>query len=743
MCQIGDGNVSKCLTSGLLGVNIEVLSLKEVYVMSKKGNNSKKNTVVWIMGFIVFSLMVSSIVGVFWFLFHDVPVKNKETVSAEKHIVEVIPTTNIMYMIDLVHNGKISAAYFHNENNGKLGVELVEYINKDKSVKDRVYAATGVSSISLEKIHEEVVKNKVPFYWVATLQYPQKTPDLSFYQVATLFIMGVFNFIFSNFLMIVSILISIAILYSFLGNGAKPYDIAQPEDISGDMDDLIGMEDIKTEVLQIADIYNNQELYSKHGIKRPFNIMFSGPAGTGKTKLASYLAKKLELPILFASAANLETGFVAGGAKNLKRIQKEAIALKRCIVFIDEAQTLFMKRGQATVSQSKWADDTPNAFLAILDGVKTVDDAEIIWILASNFDDGNMEMDEAMSRRFQMKINFRLPNHSERKELLSAMLKKKDGELLAEDLNLDYMAEVTSGLAPAIIETIVEKASMLAIQDEMDRKNSSVYDLAEKVSTGEIEYDHAKEMIGKLETPTAKITNDILFKAFERTVIGMTDRETTGEKAEKRKIIAYHEMGHFIVKFHQVMEKTGGNIQEATKLIPVLKISTEAISKSNALGYVLSKQEDVPLYKRDELEDEICNLYGGVASEEVFFGESNISTGSSNDIERATAILHQMIMTLNMYSNSKINYAKLNNVMEIDNNKKQAELEEKSAELYNKTLDIIRTHKDLIEYIAPILIEKFVIDIMEMMSIIEKFYQNKHYTASQEWFNTQKSMLDN
>ncbi|HEX8204090.1 MAG TPA: ATP-binding protein, partial [Isosphaeraceae bacterium] len=120
-----------------------------------------------------------------------------------------------------------------------------------------------------------------------------------------------------------------------------------------------------------------------------FPVHFSGPAGTGKTKLASYLAKELNLPILFHSAANLETGYVAGGSNTLARILSIAKRRKRCIVFLDEAQDLFMKRG----GHRKFDDDTQNTLLAVLDGVRTKSDAEIIWIVASNFNSEQMQMD--------------------------------------------------------------------------------------------------------------------------------------------------------------------------------------------------------------------------------------------------------------------------------------------------------------------------------------------------------------
>ena len=152
------------------------------------------------------------------------------------------------------------------------------------------------------------------------------------------------------------------------------------------------MDDIKAEVAQIRDQYERRLEYAAYGVNKPFNVMFSGPAGTGKTKLASYLAKELNLPILFHSAVNLETGYVGGGANTLSRIVAMAKRRKKCIVFLDEAQDLFMKRG----GHRKFDDDTQNTLLAVLDGVRTKSEAEIIWIVASNFNSEQMQMDEAM-----------------------------------------------------------------------------------------------------------------------------------------------------------------------------------------------------------------------------------------------------------------------------------------------------------------------------------------------------------
>src|SRR5690606_36126291 len=173
---------------------------------------------------------------------------------------------------------------------------------------------------------------------------------------------------------------------------------------------------------------------------------------------------KLDIPLIQASGSGLESGFVGGGSKALTSIYKKACAQGRCIIFLDEAQSLFMPRGRG---ERKWDDDTANTLLGLLDGIKSDEGAGVIWVVASNFDDANSEMDEAMLRRFSVKINFRLPNKSERRELLSVFLsRKEEGCVDWDNVNLDYVAEITGNLSPAVLETVVDRASMIAIEEK-------------------------------------------------------------------------------------------------------------------------------------------------------------------------------------------------------------------------------------------------------------------------------------
>ena len=455
--------------------------------------------------------------------------------------------------------------------------------------------------------------------------------------------------------------------------------VITPDKLKGSMDDLIGMDDIKQEVLHLEDMIRNRDEYQSHNIDKPFNVMLTGPAGTGKTKLVGYLAKRLGLPLISASGSALESGYVGGGSKALNALYRKACAQGRCIIFLDEAQSLFMPRGR---SEKKWEDDTANTLLGLLDGVKSDKGQGVIWVVASNFDDASTDMDEAMLRRFSVKINFRLPNKLERKELLRSFLsRKKDGLVDWSDTNLDQVAEITQNLSPALLETVVERASMLSIQEK------------------------------------TIINTNLLFRAYERATIGLTDRATTLEKTKQRERIALHELGHFFMQIDPWLRQ-GLSLAEVKEKSHLLKISTEAVSKIGALGYVLQSGEDMSLRTLEELERDVVGLYGGVAAEELFYGARGISVGSQNDIEKITKMLNLMVSRLSMYSRSKIDYSQLSK--EVGGEHTLRLVEEKADELYSYTLNAIRDYKLVIESLKDTLMEQYVLSKDAVFALLEE-----------------------
>jgi len=487
------------------------------------------------------------------------------------------------------------------------------------------------------------------------------------------------SFLARNFVGLLLLVLMLFVLRKGMHGMMSSVKVTPPDQLRGSLDDLIGMEDIKREVKHLESMIHNRSIYKSHNIDKPFNVMLTGPAGTGKTKLAGYLARQLNIPLIQSSGSSLESGLVGGGSKTLNSIYKKACAQGRCMIFLDEAQSLFMPRGRG---ERKWDDDTANTLLGLLDGIHSDEGREIIWVVASNFDDINSEMDDAMLRRFSVKINFRLPNKAERRELLKVFLDRKDAKVIAWDrLDLNAVAEVTANLSPALLESVVDRSSMIAIEEN------------------------------------SRIDTDLLFRAFERSAIGLTDRAASAEKYKQRERVALHELGHFFMQIDPLLSQ-GLSLEQVKAQSPLLKISTESVSKLGALGYVLSAAPETGLQTLEEMEQEVMQLYGGVAAEELFFGARGISAGSQNDIQKVTARLELMVNQLSMYSRSKLDYRQLRRDGATDAS--MLELERKADELYARTLKAMASYRHWMTQLKDTLMERYVLSKDEVFDLLEQ-----------------------
>jgi cell division protease FtsH len=556
--------------------------------------------------------------------------------------------------------------------------EAPRYIYKFKNAPQLyVVKVPSTSHLSLER--EVLLKNAIP-YSIARDDYLASHKAVLLDEGQNANTAAALAFAKRHALDIAIIVLLIYVLKFGIPGMGMSASVITPDKLKGSMDDLIGMDDIKQEVLHLEDMIRNRAEYKSHNIDKPFNVMLTGPAGTGKTKLVGYLAKKLNVPLIQASGSALESGYVGGGSKALNALYRKACARGQCIIFLDEAQTLFMPRGRG---EKKWEDDTANTLLGLLDGVKSDKGAGVIWVVASNFDDASSEMDEAMLRRFSVKINFRLPNKSERTELLRSFLKrKKDGLVDWNNLDLNQVAEMTANLSPALLETVVERASMISIQEK------------------------------------AIIDTDLMFRAFERSTLGLTDRATTAEKDKQRERVALHELGHFFMQIDPYL-RAGMSLEEVKEKSHLLKISTESVSKLGALGYVLQSGDDVSLRTLEELEQDVIQLYGGVAAEELFYGARGISVGSQNDIEKATKMMNLMVNRLSMYSRSKIDYTQLKQEGGSGEHTIR-QVEAKSDELYSYTLGAIRDYKAVIESLKDTLLDQYVLSKDAVFALLEE-----------------------
>lgn len=484
---------------------------------------------------------------------------------------------------------------------------------------------------------------------------------------------------------LVLVLIFIFVMIAIQGHAlTNQVDRVDHDDIDDSIDDLVGMADIKQELMQLKDMIDNKEIYSEYGVNKPFNVMLTGPAGVGKTKMARCLAKLLKVPLYYASAASLQSGYVGGGPRTLSKLYKRASKEKRAIIFLDEAETILEDRNQR--NREKYENEASTTLLSLLDGVNSNKENGVIWIVASNFDQHRKPMDEAMLRRFHLKINFRMPNLAERTEIIRRLLTKRSPEKVDQDMKLDYVASITSGMSPASLESLVSRASLIAIQEK------------------------------------TKITDDLMFRAYERVSVGLTDRASTEEMEQKRRVIAIHECGHFIAQLHHTMLHNLGDISRLHKDLNVLKISTESLSNIGALGYVLSRIDDVPLESRREFEERICELYGGMANEEFILGEQAVTAGAKNDIEVVSNLLSMMFSEIGYYSNSKLNFKTLQRAGFDVGQQRFHEITQRAEALYEYTLRVMERYQDLTRIMTNTLMDMYVMTLSDILPVVERFY---------------------
>lgn len=454
--------------------------------------------------------------------------------------------------------------------------------------------------------------------------------------------------------------------------GAK-FDIIMPTAKSKAMEDVIGYQDIKDEIQQIAEIYKHRGLYAEYGVANGFNCLFSGPPGTGKTRMAAALAQLIDAPLISLSGANLETGFVGGGANTLKTIRNKAAALAerhgRCVVFLDEAQNLFMPRGR---SDSRFAENTADTLLAVLDGV-SVKRADVIWVVASNFDESNMAVDPAMMRRFPLKLFFRVPTLIERKAILTHYLGKTR---VQPDLNISSVLGVTEGTSPAMLRNIVEMASLRAAR--------------------------RREPIEAAD----------LMLAWENLHIGFGIREDNPDRQAQRYQVAVHELGHLLIEWREVREQAP-SLEAAFNKLKVLKVSTESLARQGALGYVLSSGSLDMLYTKDRLEWQVRKLYGGRAAEQLILGSNQLSVGATNDIEKATEILFNMAE-----KSALIDIACPVTRSSADEPELREQIQTLARTLYDSTMSLLLEEEACLRRLLPLLMEKHLLTREELKPLL-------------------------
>jgi cell division protease FtsH len=359
-------------------------------------------------------------------------------------------------------------------------------------------------------------------------------------------------------------------------------------------DDVQGVQEAKDEVVEIVDFLKYPERYIELGAKIPKGLLLVGPPGTGKTLLAKAVAGEAGVPFFSVSGSSFIEMFVGVGASRVRDLFEQAKKVAPSIIFIDEIDAIGKSRASGgQMGGNDEREQTLNQLLAEMDGFGT--DTPVIVLAATNRPE---TLDAALLRagRFDRQVLVDKPDYAGRLAILKVHSKDVKFD---ESIDMEIIAKQTAGMAGADLANIINESALLA--GRRNKKN---------------------------------ITQDELLEAIERAFVGLERKNRKVSDVEKR-IVAYHESGHALMA-----ELTKGSTR-------VTKVSI--IPRGlGALGYTLHlpDDEDRFLKRKYELMAEIDVLLGGRAAEEVFLGE--ISTGAGNDLDRATAILKDMISVYGM-----------------------------------------------------------------------------------------------
>ncbi len=372
---------------------------------------------------------------------------------------------------------------------------------------------------------------------------------------------------------------------SFGRSRAKMFSDGQ---ISVSFDDVAGIEEAKEEVQEVVEFLKDPTRFHKLGGKIPCGVLLVGPPGSGKTLLAKACAGEAKVDFFSISGSDFVEMFVGVGASRVRDMFEQAKKQAPCIIFIDELDAVGRHRGAGLGGGHDEREQTLNQMLVEMDGFEGKEN--IIVMAATNRPD---VLDPALLRpgRFDRQVVVPLPDVRGREHILEVHMKKVP---LAKDVNVKRLARSTPGFSGAQLANLVNEAALFAAKGN-------------------------KKLVGMLDMEKAK---DKIMMGAERRSMVMKD--------EEKEQTAYHEAGHAIVGL------------QSPDHDPVYKVTI--IPRGRALGVTMFvPDEDRYSYSFRRLESQLASLFGGRIAEKIIYGEENVTTGASNDIERATEIARNMV----------------------------------------------------------------------------------------------------
>ena len=436
--------------------------------------------------------------------------------------------------------------------------------------------------------------------------------------------------------------------------------------------DVAGQDEAKESLQEIIDFLHNPQKYAEIGAKLPKGALLVGSPGTGKTLLAKAVAGEANVPFFSISGSDFVEMFVGVGASRVRDLFQQAAKVAPAIIFIDEIDAVGRSRDSRYGGNTE-QEQTLNQLLGEIDGF---DSSKGVVILAAT--NRPEILDKALLRagRFDRRVVVDKPNLQGRLDTLKVHTRKIK---LAEDVDLNRIAQATAGCVGADLANLVNEAALRAVRQ------------------------------GR-----GAVTQEDLLVSFETVIAGAEKKNTVLSESEKR-LVAYHEVGHALVSALR---------KEST---PVTKI-TIVPRTQGALGYTLYlPDEEKYIVTREELLTELCSLLGGRAAEQVAF--STMTTGASNDLHRATSLARHMIAqygmsdALGLMAPASVQHQYLDGAAQLDcSQKTAAKIDEAVQQLldecYKVTVQLLTENRPLLDEIAVYLLEKETITGDELMAFV-------------------------
>ena len=433
-------------------------------------------------------------------------------------------------------------------------------------------------------------------------------------------------------------------------------------------DDVAGLDEEKSEMMEIVDFLKRPEKFTKMGARVPKGVLLYGKPGTGKTLIAKAIAGEADVPFISMSGSEFIEMFAGLGASRVRKLFEKARKLAPCIVFIDEIDAIGSRRTSNSGAETE-NNQTLNQLLVEMDGFSS--EETIIVLAATNRPE---MLDKALLRpgRFDRRITIPTPDLKGRLEILKIHSRNKK---LSDNVNLESIAEDTAGFTGAELENILNESAIIATKNRHE-----------------------------------DIQNDDIEEAVKKVTVGLEKRERKYSEKDK-KLTAYHEAGHAVVSYYL---PTQANVKEVS-IIP----------RGVAGGYTMYKSDEDKYYiSKTEMQEKLIALLGGRAAEKLVLDD--ISTGASNDIEVATQIAKDMVTKYGMSDSlGPIDFQgkepyEMQLFGENIGDKIGAEVKALINTAYNDAITLLNEYRNKLDLIAQALLEKEKVNEEEFQKFFEE-----------------------